>query len=227
MASSRPLDARVAERERGDRSTKVRLIDAAERLIARAGIEAVSIRAVTRAAGVSVSAANYHFGTKEALVRATLTRALTPVNQRRLARLDALEARASGGPAPSVEELIDAFLRPAFELSISDGPDVYERFAAKLHGGPPEFEGRMKLELLAPSFQRYVDALARSLPDRRRPDLALAFQFAVGAALHALRGHAERLADAPPLSTEEVLRRLVRFCAAGIRAGGPLAETRA
>ncbi len=220
MASSRPL--RADSRENSTVSTKERLIAAAERLIADRGIEAISVRAVTQAAGVSVSAANYHFGTKEALVRATIWRALAPMNARRLERLDALETAALGSAAPSVEQLIDAFLRPAFELKMWDGPDIYERFAAQLHGGPPEFEGRVKLELLNPSFQRFVDALARALPDRRRPDLALAFQFALGASLHVLRGHAERLADAAPLPSEEVLRRLVRFASDGIRASCPV-----
>ena len=218
MASPRPLPAN----DRGDAasSTKQRLLDAAEGLIAERGIDAVSVRAVTQAAGVSVSAANYHFGSKEALVRETLFRVLAPMNDRRLAALNALE---SDGGKPRVEELIDAFLRPAFELESSQAPGTYRRFAAQLHGGSPEFEGRMKVELLNPSFQRFVDALGRALPDRHRDDIALAFQLALGASLHVLRGHAQRLADAPPLSDDELLGRLVRFAADGIRAACPIA----
>jgi AcrR family transcriptional regulator len=216
MASPRPLRAEtLADRPA---PTRDRLLLAAERLIAENGVEAVSVRAVTQAAGVSVSAANYHFGSKDALVRETLWRVLKPMNELRLANLDELESAG----VSDVEALLDAFLRPAFELRASGAPTVYRRFAAQLHSGSPEFEGRMKLELLNPSFQRYVDALARALPDRRRDDIALAFQFALGAALHVLRGHSERLSDAPPIAEAELLDRLVRFAADGIRASCPI-----
>ena len=216
MASPRPL----REDTRADRpgSTRDRLLTAAERLIAESGVEAVSMRAVTEAAGVSVSAANYHFGSKDALVRETLWRVLEPMNDRRLAGLDELESAG----VPGVEALLDAFLRPAFELRSSEAPTVYRRFAAQLHSGHPEFESRMKLELLNPSFQRYLDALARALPDRRRDDIALAFQFGLGAALHVLRGHSQRLTDAAPIPDAELLDRLVRFVADGIRASCPI-----
>ena len=181
-------------------------------------MQAVSLRAVTRAAGVSVSAANYHFGSKEALVHAAMWRALAPLNRRRLERLEALEAAGAAGRAPSVEALVEAFLRPAFDLASREGASAYRQLAARLHGGSPNFEERVKRELLNPAFQRFVDALARALPDRRRDDLALAFQLGLGAALHVLGGHAQRLADVPALSDDALLDRLVRFAADGIRA---------
>ncbi len=97
------------------RDTKERLLAAAERLFAERGFEGASLRAVTQAAGTSVSAANYHFGSKQALLRATLRRRVEPMNRLRLERLDALEAAAAGAPL-SLEALLDAFLRPAFEV---------------------------------------------------------------------------------------------------------------
>ncbi|MCP5067717.1 MAG: TetR/AcrR family transcriptional regulator, partial [bacterium] len=92
--------------------TKQRLLDAAEQLFAERGFDGTSMRAVTQAAGASVSAANYHFGSKQALLGATLRRRIEPFNRRRLELLDGLEA---GGAVPDVEQLMDAFFRPPFE----------------------------------------------------------------------------------------------------------------
>jgi AcrR family transcriptional regulator len=183
------------------------------------------MRAVTRAAGLSVSAANYHFGSKEALVREALLRALGPLSAERLERVEALEAAARvEGRTPGVEELVEAFLRPAFALRSRERESggspsrSYRLLWARLHLGNSQVAEEVKHELLNPAFRRYLDALARSLPDRDREDLALAFQLALGSALHVLGGHAEQLADLEPLEDEALLGRLVRFAAAGIRA---------
>ena len=60
----------------------------------------------------SVSAANYHFGSKDALVRAAFSRRVVAMNQRRLAALESLESHPE---PPSLEAVIDAFLRPILE----------------------------------------------------------------------------------------------------------------
>ena len=50
-------------------ATPTQLLDVAERLFAERGIDNVSIREIVRASGQSnLSAAHYHFGTREALV---------------------------------------------------------------------------------------------------------------------------------------------------------------
>ena len=109
MATSLPVARPASDRSQ---RTRERLLDAAERLFAERGFEGTSLRAVTQAAGASVSAAHYHFGSKEALLHATLLRRVEPVNRARLARLGALEER--GGPV-ALEALLDCFLRPALE----------------------------------------------------------------------------------------------------------------
>ena len=59
------------------------------------GFEATSLRAITAAAGVNLAAVNYHFGSKEELFQAVLTRRLDPMNQERLDLLTALERDAA------------------------------------------------------------------------------------------------------------------------------------
>jgi AcrR family transcriptional regulator len=49
-------------------STRNHLLDAAERLFAEQGVEATSVRDITKAAGANQGAINYHFQSKDKLV---------------------------------------------------------------------------------------------------------------------------------------------------------------
>src|ERR1700682_6408320 len=63
-------------------STKDRLLDTAERLFAKSGIDAVSLRDITAEAGVNLAAVNYHFQSKDSLMEAVICRRIEPVNRR-------------------------------------------------------------------------------------------------------------------------------------------------
>ena len=90
-------------------STRDRLVDAAERLFAERGIEAVSLREITRESGArNAIAAQYHFEDRSGLLRAIMARHLPDVNARRHALLDAYEASSSSDP----RELAAAYVRP-------------------------------------------------------------------------------------------------------------------
>src|SRR6186997_3167761 len=101
---------------RGSTATKPRILDAAEALFMEHGFEATSLRQITTDAGVNLAAVNYHFGSKEELFQAVLTRRLDPMNQERLALLDQLEADAAGKPL-SCEAIIGAMFIPALKLA--------------------------------------------------------------------------------------------------------------
>src|SRR6218665_111665 len=90
---------------------KLRLVEAAEKLFAEKGFEAVSVRDITKEAGANVAAVNYHFGSREGLVVAVISRYLIPVSQERLASLERAERNGGG-----VEEILAAFVRPTVEL---------------------------------------------------------------------------------------------------------------
>jgi AcrR family transcriptional regulator len=90
-------------------ATADRLLDAAEELFAARGIEAVSLREITRVAGArNVMAAQYHFGDRDGLVRAIMARHASDVEARRHALLDAYEA----GAERDLRTLAAAFVRP-------------------------------------------------------------------------------------------------------------------
>src|SRR5271170_6536430 len=96
-------------------TTKDRILDAAERLFARVGIEASSLRAITAEADANLASVNYHFQSKDALIRAVIARRLGPITERRLELLDACERSAGSGPLP-LDQVLDAFFRPVVEI---------------------------------------------------------------------------------------------------------------
>ena len=93
-------------------ATKDRILDAAESLFMEHGFEATSLRSITAAAGVNLAAVNYHFGSKEELFQAVLTRRLDPMNQERLDLLSALERAAAPRPV-ACEQILSAMFVPA------------------------------------------------------------------------------------------------------------------
>ena len=59
--------------------TKTKLLNAAERLFSDKGIEAVSHRDIALAAAVNQAALNYHFGSRQAFIRAVIKRRVEPI----------------------------------------------------------------------------------------------------------------------------------------------------
>ena len=73
---SQELEARLP---RDSEETRAQLISAGERLFAERGIEVVSMREITRAAGQrNATALQYHFGDRRGLVRAILAKHTSP-----------------------------------------------------------------------------------------------------------------------------------------------------
>jgi AcrR family transcriptional regulator len=225
LTISRPTRLSPPEGGRGA-DTRERLLDAAERIFAERGFEGASMRAVTQAAGASVSAANYHFGSKEALLRETLLRRVGPLNERRLARLDALEEKADGRPL-EIETIVEAFLRPVFEEHVAsvDATNRFRQVAARIYSDPPGVVATMKRELFGPIVTRFVGALSAALPEKSREEIELGFQFTVGVMVHVISGH---LVTTPVsedggcecwtsrLSDESVLEQMIAYVVAGL-----------
>ncbi len=78
--------------------TRDRILSTAEALFMERGYAGTSMRMVTARARVNLAAVNYHFGSKEALIREVFERRLAPLNSARIGYLDRLEAKARGRP---------------------------------------------------------------------------------------------------------------------------------
>jgi AcrR family transcriptional regulator len=153
--------------------THVRLLDAAERLIGERGVDAVSLRAINAAAGSNVAAAHYHFGSKEALVRAVLERRMSVLAEQRIAQLEAIEH----DPAPAARAVAAVIIGPLFSLASHADGARYVRFLAALYRSEGEWLTVLD-GAFAPQWARIEPVLARAIPhvpaDRRGPRLSLA-----------------------------------------------------
>jgi len=96
--------------------TRIKILDTAERLFGEEGYQPVSLRHITAAAGVNLAAIHYHFGSKEELLDELVMRKAVPVNAERLESLRRLR-EAAGPEAIAVEDLLEAFLVPAFHAA--------------------------------------------------------------------------------------------------------------
>src|SRR4029077_12151598 len=79
----------------------------------RHGFQGASLRQVTASANVNLAAVNYHFGSKENLINEVFRRRLDELNGQRLQALALVTAK----PQHTLEDILDAFVRPALMLS--------------------------------------------------------------------------------------------------------------
>jgi AcrR family transcriptional regulator len=191
--------------------TKDRILDAAERLFAGAGVGATSLRTVTAEAGVNVAAIHYHFGSKHELLRAVFVRRVAPINQERLKRLDALEAASE---PPTLEDILEALVSPSIEFAQAH-PELSE-LAGLLYSEPIQEARALAHEVFFALMRRFRSALERVLPHLEGDEIEVRFAFLVGAMVHVLSRRAPL-----PLEPAEMRDDLLRFLAAGLRAPAP------
>jgi AcrR family transcriptional regulator len=202
--------------------TKDRIIDVAERLFAERGYAATSLRDITGEADANLASVNYHFQSKEGLLSAIVERYVGPINRDRLEALDALEGRAER--SPDLEELLHAFLGPAFMHWRQRGMDGarFMRLAGRMHAETDEKLRAIFLSQFEEVARRFGRAFRRALPHLNEREVQLRTHFLVGAMAHTLLW-SERM-PGPPFSRrravppEEALEGLVRFGRAGLAA---------
>jgi len=197
--------------------TKESLLDAAEHLFAQYGIARASLRAITREAGANLAAVNYHFGSKQELVRAVLSRRIAPMNAERLRRLESADAT-------DLTQVVRAFIEPAMRRIGAEpwGAD-FSRLVWRAFSEPDEEVREMVFQQFKTVKERFVEALTQALPELELPDIFWNFHFMVGSMVHtAGLGHVMPLLSDGLCSSDdfdEITDRLVRFASAGMQTG--------
>jgi AcrR family transcriptional regulator len=190
-------------------STRDRILDTAERLFAEQGFHVATLRQITQEAGVNLAAVNYHFGSKQALLRAIFKRRLDALNTARMQQLD----EAMSCPPPSLEAVLDAFVQPA--LAFTRGGDAAgQRFMQLLLRAfadrDTDLHQAMRQEY-AHVMRRFAGAIAQALPGTQPERLRQQLDFIAGALTLTM-------AESALKDTRIIADELVRFAAAGLRA---------
>jgi AcrR family transcriptional regulator len=212
------------------KDTKERILDAAERLFADRGFAATSMRTLTQAADVNLAAVNYHFGSKERLIRAVFSRRLRPLNEERLAKLERAVARPSGEEA--LRGIVEAFIGPPLRMSRNAEGAVFMRLLGHAMNQPKDAVRQLLGEQFREVLDRFTAAIRQALPQLPEREIRLRLLFMAGAMAHTmcLSDELRRMYDgaAECENAEAMVERLVPFLCAGLRAAshaGPAEES--
>lgn len=214
-------------------ATRDTILDAAEQLFARQGHDNTSMRQITTAAQVNLSAVNYHFGSKDGLVQAVFQRRLAALNNERLALLDELEHQAQG-LALKPSQIVEAFFGPLVRHACGAGTSqtAFVPLLERSMSDPGGFIRAAIIDEHSGVFARFKHALLKSLPGVPEDEIVWRFQFMLGATSYAIGGTSDLRAAAnlshaqngEAGSTQLLLDRLMSFLLGGLRAPLPGAE---
>lgn len=148
---------------KAEHPTRRLLIDTAERLMAEQGVEHVSLRQITLAAGQRNRAAlHYHFGSREGLIEAIFTDRMGRINERRLALVEELAQQRGEN---DLRRVVAARVRPLAERILERGTeDYYVRFLAQANLSPQVDVARLIRGRLDEGLMRTSRLIQRILP---------------------------------------------------------------
>ncbi len=127
MATTLPTDRR--RRASASETTRIKIMQAAERLFADRGIDAVALREIAAAAGQgNNTAVQYHFGSKEQLVYEIFDWRTNLFEEQRKAMLAEAEAKGQLGNA---KVLLQIMCLPHLSIADETGAHPYSAFLAQ------------------------------------------------------------------------------------------------
>ncbi|WP_269932933.1 TetR/AcrR family transcriptional regulator [Aminobacter sp. HY435] len=167
--------------QQDDRDTRGALLRAATFVFADRGFDAATLREVTRAAGANIAAVNYHFRSKDELLRLTLEQCLGPLNAARLEAIKACEDDAR----PDLRSVLRAIVRPLVELSLDErGGRAAIRLMLQTKALPRSLTNEIFAEQFDELHRRSRQMLQRVAPHLSEAQIALRYEYIRGAILH-------------------------------------------
>ncbi len=201
-------------------SVRERILVVAERMFAEHGMEGVGLRAITAAARVNLASIAYHFGSKEGLLEALFAQRAAPIAQERLRLL----ARCfEESKTPTLERILDAFLRPALTLGVQPqfGGPAFVKLRARLGTEPEMMSRKILAKAFDQSSRQFIDAIAQGLPQQPGEEIEWRYHFMLGAMFYTMAnsGRIQSLTDGrcDPGDVKLALHHMIPFLAAGFR----------
>ena len=193
---------------------------AAEKLFAKYGFHAVSIRDIADEAGVPLALVGYHFGAKQELYHAIFEH-WSGMLQERLDALARVLAGNDGGDR--LQQLVEAFIVPVIRLRASAEGEYYALLMTRGLTLQSEEEDKIIREFFDPLAKAFIQAfhqiLAAEFPGVSRAQVAWGYQFALGALLHHISdSRVHRLSEGENHPSDpSAMPQLVAFITHGLR----------
>jgi AcrR family transcriptional regulator len=217
-------EKKTGEGQTGPRSpsARTRILDAAERIFAEHGVDAASLRRITREADANIAGVHYYFGSKDGLVLEVYRRLIRPVNQKRLALLAKARLQAEDQPLP-LEELVKIFFIPPLLICYQEhcARPHLPRLIGRMFSDAPDLIRKMIDEEFADMKTRFLEEFGLSLGNRPQEELIWKLHFIVGILVNTMLA-----ADFPPLNLlghhpaehpTKSLRQILSFALAGLK----------
>lgn len=208
-----------------ERDTKTALLEAATILFADHGLDAVSVRDISKSANANIGAIAYYFGSKDELIKEVYRVAISPRREMRLAALEEYE-RELNGRQPEAEGILRALVAPTIRAALE--PNGRESYAMRLAFQAYALRRPMLDEVMATELDefatRFMNALARAIPEATFEEIGWRYYFVIGATHHIafdshrssrLRRLSGGLCDTS--DPERTISQLIEFLMAGIR----------
>ncbi len=206
-------------------NTREKILETAERLFAERGFEATSLRHITTEAGVNLAAVNYHFGSKEGLLREVLKNRIVPMNESRQILLEKSRFQSQDGVV-SLERIYEAFLRPFFNIGAPGGDSngLFLRMLGRISSEKPGFMKGLYQEHFKEIQELFVAAIGEAQPELSREEIHWKFHFALslmlGSMIQRQRLKFSSNGYCDPDDIEGLIQHLIEFICAGFRSAG-------
>lgn len=190
---------------------RARILDAAEREFADRGVHGAALRRIGEAAGVAPALINYHFGGREPLFDAVVSRRVEAITAMRMRMLDSM-------PDPGLEEVLYALFRPA--LDPAAGGPAFGRILAGIAYGPRDRQLAVD-RMFHDTALRFIAAFRRALPGLTEERAVRGHYLCIGAMISVMAsaGRAERmLGREEEAALAEGLGAAIQYAAGGLRA---------
>jgi AcrR family transcriptional regulator len=178
--------------------TREQLLIVAERLFARQGTAAVSLRAIAREAGQrNTGAVHYHFGSREGVIAAIFELRASVIDHARRQMLDQIPEGLEG--RERIRAIMAAIVVPfARQPGPAEGENHYARFVAQLMQADDVKAHQIWRSRFSASIERSYALLARALPDLPKAVFDHRFATAFKLAIYAIADLEHQFVGAQP-----------------------------